>query len=226
MKKFLGLLIILIISFTSNIYAQERYDAVNVNVTFAENIDLTKISYISLEINIGSENPYEVKLNQQKNYQAVLTDITYSMLDGGVLASVFSSTGVIDSKGMYAIDENTSIRNEKRAVIDLHVAYSKEMPDNLTEDELNELFDKTTTKTTIVATTNEGSGDIIIGESVSSSTTLKNQDKEDIETQTNQEKEKLKKQRNNLYIVVFSIIGVIIIVIGGLAGIKIAKANK
>lgn len=225
--------IISIILCIDNAYAATYYDKVLVKTSFSEDIDLNKIEKIEVHLEDATEYSKDYLLEKTNNFELEINDVPvgpYKFLYGVVIG---------DEIGYYSVQANVNINNENNVV---DVLILVEIPENKTSSTTSniKLTDEDIDK--IVGTKpksyDEDNGGIIVeddnddkksedGGNRQETTTIRADIEEAREKEKKEEQKKKERKRNSLIgKIMFSAIGIVILVLVIYAGIKISNANK
>lgn len=226
MKKILLLIMAIMLMITPRVNALTFYESVTVNTSFSEEIDINSIEKIYVTLEDATQEAKVYTLKQEDGFSTVLTNIAAGTLrfDYGVVDN--------DKIGKYKITGNVNISSDyKTATVNLLVEnqINNSHDNELSDEVLDIIYDnkKTTTTTTKKVEVNNDT-EIVIGGNNESTTTTSTQiiDSENNDKIEEEKKVQNRKKNDLIGIVIFSILGIIILIGLLFVIVKISKANK
>ncbi|MCX4249291.1 MAG: hypothetical protein OSJ65_05970 [Bacilli bacterium] len=221
-------------SFYGNVNAINTYNQVNVKTAFEENIDLEKIEEIEIHLEDATEYSKDYILEKSNNFELTISDAPY-----GPYQFVY---GVVigDKIGYYNVSAEVNILNDDNSLeVLVSVTTNKNTTTNktLTEESINRIVGSVTQTTTTKVTENDNAGIIIDDETdhddsglsvEEETTTTVSKDVEEARKKEKQEEKKIETRKRNSLIgkIMFSIIGVTLLIGIIYASVKILNANK
>ncbi len=221
-------------SFYGNVNAINTYNQVNVKTAFEENIDLEKIEEIEIHLEDATEYSKDYILEKSNNFELTISDAPY-----GPYQFVY---GVVigDKIGYYNVSAEVNTLNDDNSLeVLVSVTTNKNTTTNktLTEESINRIVGSVTQTTTTKVTENDNAGIIIDDETdhddsglsvEEETTTTVSKDVEEARKKEKQEEKKIETRKRNSLIgkIMFSIIGVTLLIGIIYASVKILNANK
>ncbi len=210
--------------FRANIYAINYYSAVNFKTSFSEEINLEEINKIEIAYADQTEYTKYLMLLKDNNFESILTDVPVG--DFSVEYGIVND----DTIGYYNVraDVYDNYDNTLDVVVNITLQNNPKNED-LTGDLKTEIVPSTNQiKPSNGTTTAVSDEEIDISDSTTTTSTTNKVDIKEEEEQQKREEEKRqnRKKSNIIGIMMFSTIGIVIIVAGIYAAIKISKANK
>lgn len=241
MKKILFAITIFIFSlfiYLPSTYAINYYESVTIKTVFEEDINTDEIEWINVVLSDSTEYSKEYLLEKDKNFELNVENVPVGPYKFSYGVVNDDEIGYYRVSGEISIDEN--LKNVEVTII-VSLQNNKKYNDiEINEETKNELVgnstsnSKTTTKKANTSDVeledddeDDEDADIIIGEEEEKEEKSEEQktsekDEEEIE----KEKEEKRKRNNLIGKILFSIIGITLLVIGIFVAIKISRANK
>lgn len=231
MKKIVLAIMFCLISFMAfpkDGLAINYYDSVNISTNFEENIDLEKIDSIEVFFEDATSIEHGYVLEKENDFKLTLTEIPT-----GEFAFRYGVVGD-DGAGYYKVLAETNIdtaSNTVTALVTVALQNNKiQNTEKINAEEMDNIMgdpDDTQTMTdeeddTIIVEDDEDTTEKVDEEST---TKIREDDKEDEETRE-VEKEKNRKKNRLISLIMFSLIGITVLVLLLYAFIKISLANK
>lgn len=236
MKKYLLSTIIAIISLfvlIPNIYAINYYNSVNIKTVFEENIDVENIESIEVVLEDSSEYSKEYLLEKDKNFSLNLENIPSG--------PIYFRYGVVnnDEIGYYNVSADINL-NEQLGIAEVVVTVVLQNNEvrqhvTLTPEDIEKINGSSSTTNKINDDQDEDSEVIIDDDDRSEEKNDKNKNNEEVSDEIKEarekearDKEKAETRKKNKIIgrILFSIIGIFLLIAIIFVAIKISRANK
>lgn len=241
-RKLLLIFVFLMVIFIPSVRADENMKVI-FNTSFEEKIDINKIDEIFIMMDDANLKDYEIVLEKKDNFRFELNNLPQG--DVVINSITVSRDYTVNYDYQYAITKTS----EEEMNISLLVTQVQKDPNRkkvqITQEEIAEMLgydplklnNTGTTSTPITSNESENTSqanpddpvDISPNKTTTESTTT-TMDKQEILAQEREEEAKERKEeqkkRNKIYLIVIIIFIAILLVVGVIAGIKIANANK
>ncbi|MCH5167612.1 MAG: hypothetical protein J1F35_06980 [Erysipelotrichales bacterium] len=235
-KLLLSFLVLIIFSFIfiPNTYAINYYSSVNIKTAFSEDVDIERIEWIEVHLEDSTEYSKEYYLEKDKNFTLSLENVPVGPYN--------FRYGVVndDQIGYYKVSSDIVI-NEETNIVDVTILVTLQNNEThtkvtLNNDEVSNIVGNNTTNNNNNSAVNEDEeNEVIIGDDEEENSEQTANDEEKLTDYIVQEREKeqleiekAKKRKRNSLIgkILFSIIGLVLLIGGLFVAYKISVANK